>query len=388
MFQRRTILATAFSAILFYLAYRSTVIVDETQAVLVTEFGRIVAVLGHRPGEAGLHFKRPWQSVVEVDKRLHVFDPPPREVITGDKRNLEISAYVVWRVSDPSRFVGSAGTIEAAEDRINERVSAALSDAIGKRNLESLAAVDPKVRALDALTGEVVAAVAPGVTDELGVEIVDVRLRRFNHPVEVRPAVFDLIRSERKQVAAALRAEGEAQYQALTSQADRQRDAILARADADAERIRGKADAEATRLYNEAHARDPKFAEFLRTLETYKAILDEKSTVVLSSAIPPRSPGRWSRTRSESLEPPTNDRHRSRRLVAGIRGHGMDEHRAGRGGNRQAAWPGRPAFVGAGGASGVPLRHRPGRPRSDRRSTKIGGRPGTLRRLRIRPRFR
>ena len=72
----------------------------------------------------------------------------------------------------------------------------------------------------------------------------------------------------------------------MTSQADRQRDAILAKADADAERIRGKAEAEATRLYNEAHARDPKFAEFLRTLETYKAILDEKSTVVLSSASP------------------------------------------------------------------------------------------------------
>ncbi len=267
-------------------ALRSTLTVDETQDVLVTDFGRVVAVYGDDPGETGLHLKWPWQSVVEVDKRLQVFDPPPREVITGDKRNLEVAAYVVWKVADPARFVGSAGTIETAEARINERVSAALSDAIGKREIASLAAVDPKVWALDSLTDEVVAAVAPGVSGELGVEIIDVRLRRFNHPVEVRPAVFDLIRSERKQVAAALRAEGEALYQTLTSQADRQRDAILAKADADAERIKGRADAEATRLYNEAEARDPKFAEFLRTLETYKAILDEKSTVVLSSASP------------------------------------------------------------------------------------------------------
>jgi modulator of FtsH protease HflC len=102
----------------------------------------------------------------------------------------------------------------------------------------------------------------------------------------VRPAVFDLIRSERKQVAAALRAQGEAEYLTLTSQADRQRDAILAQADAEAERIRGQAEAEATRLYNDAHARDPKFAEFLRTLETYRAILDDKATVVLSASSP------------------------------------------------------------------------------------------------------
>ena len=195
-------------------------------------------------------------------------------------------SYVVWRVEDPSRFVRSAGTLEAAEARINERVSAALSDAVGKRDMTALAAIDPKIWGLDQVTAEVVEAVAPGAASELGVAIIDVRLRRFNHPVEVRPAVFDLIRSERKQVAAALRAEGEAQYQTLTSQADRQRDAILAKADAEAERIRGQGEAEATRLYNAAHGRDPKFAEFLLSLETYRALLDEKSTIVLSSASP------------------------------------------------------------------------------------------------------
>jgi len=113
-----------------------------------------------------------------------------------------------------------------------------------------------------------------------------VRLRRFNHPTEGRPAIFDLIRSERKQVAASLRAEGEARYLSLTSQADRRRDAILAEADAEAERIRGQAEAEVTRLYNKAHSQDPKFYEFVRTLESYRALLDEKATVVLSSASP------------------------------------------------------------------------------------------------------
>lgn len=265
---------------------RSLVVVDETACVLVTEFGRVVAVYGARDGEAGLHWKRPWQSALEVDRRLHVFDPAPREVITADKRNLEVAGYVVWRVTDPLRFVRSAATVESAEARLDERVAAALSDAIGRRELAALASTDPKAWALDALTDEVVQAVAPQAAAELGVKVVDVRLRRFNHPAEVRPAVFDLIRSERRQVATALRAEGEATYQTIVSQADRQRDTTLAAADAQAERLRGQAEAESTRLLNEAHARDPRFYEFLRTLDAYKALLDEKSTVVISTTSP------------------------------------------------------------------------------------------------------
>src|SRR4051794_16364254 len=203
---RRLIPILLMLAALITLALRSFVVVDETEYALVTDFGRVVAVYGEKPGEAGLHGKWPWQSGVAVDRRLRVFDPPPREVITGDKRNLDVSSYVVWRVDDPARFVRSAGTPESAELRPNERGSAALSDAIGRRDLAALASTDPKVWGLDALAGDVVAAVSAPARAELGVEVIDVRLRRFNHPVEVRPAVFDLIRSERKQVAASLRA--------------------------------------------------------------------------------------------------------------------------------------------------------------------------------------
>jgi membrane protease subunit HflC len=264
----------------------TAVIVDETEFVLVTEFGRPVVVYGKGVDESGFHIKMPWQSIRTIDRRLQVFDPPVRELITADKRNLEIGSYVVWKVIDPDRFLRSAGSLQIAEDRLNERVSAALSHAIGTRELASIATTDVKTWSLDALTGDLLKAIAALAKEELGVEVVDVRLRRFNHPVEVRPAVFDLIRSERKQVAASLRAEGEAQYQVLTSQADRERDAVLARAEADAERLKGQGDADAIRVLNEAHARDPKFYEFVRTLETYRSILDEKATLVLSSTSP------------------------------------------------------------------------------------------------------
>ena len=207
--------------------------------------------------------------------------------MTGDKRNLEVASYVVWRVGDPARFLRSAATLDAAEARL-ERAGLGRAERRDRPPRAGGAGLD-RPGALAARRADATRSWRPSRprrSAELGVEVLDVRLRRFNHPVEVRPAVFDLIRSERRQVAATLRAEGEAEYQTLTSQADRQRDAILAQADAEAERIRGQGEAEATRLLNEAHARDPKFSEFLRTLEAYRSILDDKATVVLSSASP------------------------------------------------------------------------------------------------------
>jgi membrane protease subunit HflC len=289
MWHRRVVawsVGLALSVILLALAWSSLVAVDETEYAVVTSFGEVVAVHGEKPGTAGLHMKRPWESVIRVDRRLRAFDPAPREVITGDKRNLEVAPYLVYRVADPVQFVRGSGSLDQAEARLGERASAALSDCIGRRELTALATTDPKRWALDELTRETLQSIAPAAQAELGVEVVDLGLRRFNHPLEVRPAIFELIRSERRQVAARLRAEGEAQYTTITSQADRQRDTILAQADADAERVRGQAQAESTRILNEAHARDPRLYELLRTLESYGSILDPKTTIVLSATSP------------------------------------------------------------------------------------------------------
>lgn len=264
----------------------SVFVVDETEYAVLTSFGRILSVYGARPGETGLHFKAPWQAAIKIDRRVKAFEPRAREIITGDKRNLEIGALVVWQVADPILFLRAAGAPELAEARLYERIAAAISDTVGRRDLAALASTDPSRWALDELAKEVTSSVLDSARSELGARVIDVRLRRFNHPLEVRPAVFDLIRSERRQVAAKLRAEGEAQFLAITSQADRARDAILAEAEAEALRLRGSAEAEATRLLNEAHARDPKFFEFLRTLESYQSILDGQTTVVLSSSSP------------------------------------------------------------------------------------------------------
>ena len=206
--------------------------------------------------------------------------------MTGDKRNLEVAPYVVWRVADPVVFLRAVGEPRAGRGPAHERVlrRAERCDRPPRPGRPGLDRRGPLGARRADEGGRW--AVAPAARSELGVEVLDVRLRRFGHPVEVRPAVFDLIRSERRQVAARLRAEGEAQYLTITSQADRARDTILAEAEAEAERVRGNAEAEATRLLNEAHARDPQFFEFLRTLESYRSILDGQTTVVLSASSP------------------------------------------------------------------------------------------------------
>lgn len=280
------ILTLVFLALAALLASRCGFVVDETEFVLLSDFGRIVAVLGDHPNETGLHWKLPWRSTIRLDRRLQVAEPPTREVLTGDKRNLEVAPYVVWQVADPLRFYQSCGTLDAASARLEERVSASESDALSQTPLDALASTDPSVWSLDSLTRSILDDVRPAALSDLGIAVLDVRLKRFNHPLEVRPAIFDLIRSERLQVAAKLRAEGQAEYDTLTSRADRDRDEQIARAEADAARLRAQGEAAAARLLNQAHARNPQFYELLRTLDTYRSILDARATVILSTSSP------------------------------------------------------------------------------------------------------
>src|SRR4051812_28045456 len=106
----RITLALALFALIVAAALGSWMVVDETEYVVVTDFGRIVAVYGDEDDEAGLHGKWPWQSSLAIDRRVRVFDAPTREMLTGDKRNLEVTSYVVWRVGNPTRFLRSAAT--------------------------------------------------------------------------------------------------------------------------------------------------------------------------------------------------------------------------------------------------------------------------------------
>ncbi len=259
----------------------SVVVVDQAETVYVTEFGRPVRLIE----EPGLHWKWPWQSRRGFDRRLQLDSPPAREMLTKDKKNLEVSWYVSWKIADVERFLRSVRTLPDASARLEDMAASVLASELVRHDLTDLIRVG-ETSALEAMMTDATARIADQAGKEYGLAVVDVRLKRLNYPEEVRSAVFEQIRSERKRVAAATRAEGESQARTIRSAADLERARMLAEAEADAVRLVGEGEAQSARIANEAHSADPSFYQFLKTLETYRTALDTKTTLVLSADSP------------------------------------------------------------------------------------------------------
>ncbi len=257
------------------------VVVDQSESVFVTDFGRPVRLIG----EPGLHGKWPWQTRRGLDRRLQLDTPPPREMLTKDKKTLVVAWYLSWKVADFGRFVRSVRAWPEASARLEDLASSVISARLVRVELSDLIKVGG-VSGVETLMNDVTARVAEQAAKEYGLEVVDVRLRRLNYPAEVRLAVFEQIRSERGRVAAATRAEGESQARSIRSASDLEQSITLAEADAEAARVVGEGEAQAARINNDAYAADPTFYQFLKTLETYRVALDARTTLVLSTDSP------------------------------------------------------------------------------------------------------
>ncbi len=279
--RRGTILLAIAVALVAIAAARSIVIVDQTESALVTEFGKPVRLID----EPGLHFKRFYQSTRSFDRRLQLDLPPPREMLTRDKKNLEIAWYTTWRIGDVKRFIAAVRGEAQARLRLEEMAASILAAELGGKDLADLVSVSGQ-GGLEALAQAATERVRGQALEDYGLIVTAVRPRRLGYPEEVRGAVFEQVRSERKRVAAATRAEGESQARIITSAADREREITLAQAESAAARVIGEAEARAARILNEAHAADPAFYQFLKTLETYRAALDSRTTLVLSADSP------------------------------------------------------------------------------------------------------
>jgi membrane protease subunit HflC len=282
--------------------------VDESEVVVVERLGTITAVLD-QPDQRGLNFKLPWPigTTRRFDRRILLFDPPGREVFTRDRKNVTVDAYVCWKIAETSatdsidtrpavRFFRSLGSSATAQARLETRVRSAIASRLAQVELSDLMAVtNPESQAitdvsLASLARDLLADVrqrsdeGQSVTDRLGIEIVDVRIKRINFPLGNQQAVFERMKSERQKIADGYRSAGLAQNTVIRSQADRQYAEIMSKADAEAERIRGEAEAEALAILNAAHARDPEFYRTMRTLDAYREIINEKTTLVLSTS--------------------------------------------------------------------------------------------------------
>ena len=253
--------------------------VKETDFVLITQFGRPL----YTATDAGLHVKWFFQTASPFDRRLRIYNPRPSEFLTRDKKNLVVDNYVAWKIADPNRFVQTVGDPAAAEMRLHDIVWSGFSAALGTHDLESLvAATGPGVEAavlLDHLTESIDRA----ALEQYGINVVDVRIKRLNLPEQNKQSVYARMRAERERIARQYRAEGEEQALAIRAEADRQKSEIVSTAYKEAEKIRGQGDAESTRIYGQAYSKNPRFYKFIRTLESYKKVFDDKTTAILSS---------------------------------------------------------------------------------------------------------
>lgn len=252
-------------AIVVIVFFSTMFVVDQRQYAIVFALGEVKSVIK----EPGLHFKLPppFQNVIFLDKRILTLDTPDADrFITAEKKNILVDAFVKLRITDPRLYYVSFGGDErSAQNRMNQIVKNSLSEEISKYTVREV------------ISGErstVMASIQKKVEDEakqIGVEIIDVRLKRVDYVDQINNSVFDRMKSERARVANELRSTGAAESEKIRADADRQRTVILAEAYRDAEQIRGQGDAKASQIYAQAFGQNPEFYKFYRSLEAYRA---------------------------------------------------------------------------------------------------------------------
>lgn len=250
-------------------------VVDQRQYAIVFALGEVKNVIE----EPGFHVKlpAPFQNVVFLDKRILSSEThEPDRIITAEKMNILVDWYVKWRIVDPKLYYVSFGADEQrTQDRLAQIVKASLNDEITKRTLRQVIAGDRE---------SLMAAIKKKMSDEarqIGIQIVDIRIKRLDYVEQVNNSVYERMKSERTRVANELRSTGAAESEKIQADADRQRTVILAEAYREAEKIRGQGDARASRIYAQAFGQNPDFYRFYRSLEAYRASFNSKKDVIV-----------------------------------------------------------------------------------------------------------
>ena len=293
--------------ILAFAALRLSVYtVDAAEYAYVTLLGAQVATYdgADEATGAGLHFGWPWpvQAVQRLDRRLQQFDLPATELLTHDPEGktidkmLLVEAYVCWRIADRAavdRFVQRIGAIERANAILEPRIRSELGAAIGKMRMDDLVSTETvpgtgRTRvdlAVERLHEQLREALEMPVHVEYGIKLVDVRLRRFSHPSQVRDSIFwsRIKEASRSKKASEYVSEGNLRARKIDIETDETTRQMLAKAHFDEVKVKGEADAEAMRIRNEAHSQDPEFYAFLKKMDKLQSILGDNKTVLLLS---------------------------------------------------------------------------------------------------------
>ena len=247
--------------------------VDETRQVVILQFGEPVRIIK----TPGLYFKlpAPLQVAQRFDDRLLEYDVAPEEILSKDKKSLIVDNYVRWRIIDPLLFLQTVQTEPIAKTRIDDIVYSELRRELGTHNMSEIITESREI-IMEKVTRESAIATKP-----YGIEVVDVRLKRVDLPQNNEQSIYRRMQAERIRQANKFRSEGEEESQKIKASTDKDKTIILATAYKEAEEVKGEGEAKAVDIYARAFSKDPDFYEFYRTLETYKIILDKKTTLVL-----------------------------------------------------------------------------------------------------------
>ncbi|MBZ0265338.1 protease modulator HflC [bacterium] len=250
-----------------------TYTVDETEQVIILQFGKPVGMVNN----AGLKFKLPppFNTIERFEKRLLIYDSPPNIVVTQDKKNLVVDSYARWQIVDPLLFRQTVRTESGAQARLDDIIYSDLLQELGQHEMEEVVSENRE----DIMVA--VTRYANEKAKDFGLEILDVRIKRTDLPRENEDAIFRRMRAERMRIANLYRSEGEEEALKIRAEADKQIKVIMADAYKESQILRGEAEAIAVKTYADAFNKDPDFYEFFRTLQMYENALDENTTLVL-----------------------------------------------------------------------------------------------------------
>ncbi len=296
------IVLLAFGLVIFL---ASAYTVDETQQVIITQFGKPV---GEPITEAGLHFRLPFiQKVNYFDKRILEWDGDANQIPTKDKRFIWVDTTARWRIKDPLKFFRSVRDEIGAQARLDDIIDAAVRDAVnGSRLIEivrttnriveqfsdqprnasiQLGVMEKISKGREEIRKEIFEHASKMVKD-FGIELIDVQIKRVNYVEEVRRKVYDRMIAERKRAAEEYRSQGRGEQARIEGQTEKELKKIMSEAYRKAQAIKGKAEAEALKIYADAYSQGVDFFEFKRSLEAYEKGIDSGTTLIFSTDLP------------------------------------------------------------------------------------------------------
>lgn len=270
----KTIFGLILALIVVVVGWQSFFVVSEIQRGIVLQFGKVVKT----DVQPGLHLKLPFvQEARLFDGRLLTLDTATQRYLTLEKKALMVDSYAKWRIADVERFYTATSGIRAlAEDRLSRQLESGLRNEVARRSLNEVVSGER-----DQLMADITTVLDTSARRELGIEVLDVRVKAIDLPNEVNRSVFERMSSEREREAREHRAKGNELAEGIRADADRQQRVILAEAFREAEEIRGEGDAQAAAIYADAYNKDAEFYSFYRSLQAYRESFASKSDILV-----------------------------------------------------------------------------------------------------------